>query len=222
MTVEEATVEKLRADAKNLRALARKNLAEAKIIEIELAEVNQMYEESQASDWNNRVYRFVDKVEPATALACIDALTTWSRLDDEPGGMEIVFNSPGGSVYHGLALYDTIRMLSRKGHHITTTALGQAASMAGILLQAGDTRQIGAEAILHIHDMGWGIDHARLHVHGDEVQGAQAQQERIWQIFINRSKLSKEKFMKIIHDGRGECHFTSDDCIMHGFADVIV
>ena len=46
-------------------------------------------------------------------------------------------------VIAGLALYDFIQTLRRKGHKVTTVSYGMAASMAGILLQAGDVRVMG-------------------------------------------------------------------------------
>ncbi|WP_028326131.1 ATP-dependent Clp endopeptidase proteolytic subunit ClpP [Desulfatirhabdium butyrativorans] len=58
-------------------------------------------------------------------------------LESEDPGREINFyiNSPGGSVTAGLAIYDTMQYI-KPG--ITTVCIGQAASMAALLLAAGD------------------------------------------------------------------------------------
>jgi ATP-dependent Clp protease protease subunit len=48
--------------------------------------------------------------------------------------ISLYINSPGGSVTAGLAIYDTMRYI---GPRVTTICLGQAASMAAILLCAG-------------------------------------------------------------------------------------
>jgi ATP-dependent Clp protease, protease subunit len=48
--------------------------------------------------------------------------------------ISLYINSPGGSVTAGLAIYDTMRYI---GPRVTTICLGQAASMAAILLSAG-------------------------------------------------------------------------------------
>ncbi len=57
-------------------------------------------------------------------------------LESEDPSKEINFyiNSPGGSVTAGLAVYDTIQYISAS---VATLCLGQAASMAAVLLAAG-------------------------------------------------------------------------------------
>ena len=47
----------------------------------------------------------------------------------------IYINSPGGSVTSGMAIYDTMQFIRPK---ISTTVMGQAASMGSLLLCAGD------------------------------------------------------------------------------------
>jgi ATP-dependent Clp protease protease subunit len=46
----------------------------------------------------------------------------------------LYINSPGGSITSGLAIYDTMQYISSE---ITTICIGQAASMAAVLLSAG-------------------------------------------------------------------------------------
>jgi ATP-dependent Clp protease protease subunit len=71
-----------------------------------------------------------------------------------PGhAISVSFTTPGGSVFDGIHLYDTLRTLSAEGHHITTVASGFSASMGAILLQAGDHRIIGSESMLMIHEV---------------------------------------------------------------------
>jgi ATP-dependent Clp protease protease subunit len=57
-------------------------------------------------------------------------------LEAEKSGKEIslYINSPGGSITAGLAIYDTMQFI---GSDISTICVGQAASMAAILLAAG-------------------------------------------------------------------------------------
>lgn len=49
----------------------------------------------------------------------------------------IYINSPGGSVYDGLGLYDIIQIIKSKGIIVRTINIGKAASMASILLMCG-------------------------------------------------------------------------------------
>lgn len=55
--------------------------------------------------------------------------------EDPEKDIYLYINSPGGEVSAGLAIYDTIRHIKPK---VATVCVGQAASMAAILLAAGD------------------------------------------------------------------------------------
>ncbi|MCX7845169.1 MAG: ATP-dependent Clp endopeptidase proteolytic subunit ClpP [Dictyoglomaceae bacterium] len=55
--------------------------------------------------------------------------------EDPEKDIYLYINSPGGEVSAGLAIYDTIRHIRPK---VATVCVGQAASMAAILLSAGD------------------------------------------------------------------------------------
>ena len=54
----------------------------------------------------------------------------------DPGkDINVYINSPGGSVYAGLGIYDTMQFISSK---VATICTGMAASMAAVLLVAGE------------------------------------------------------------------------------------
>jgi ATP-dependent Clp protease protease subunit len=54
--------------------------------------------------------------------------------EDPEQDINLYINSPGGSVYAGMAIYDTMRFVNCD---VATTALGMAASMGSFLLAAG-------------------------------------------------------------------------------------
>jgi len=54
--------------------------------------------------------------------------------DDPEADISLYINSPGGEVYSGLAIYDTMRMIRPD---IKTYCVGMGASMAAVLLAAG-------------------------------------------------------------------------------------
>jgi ATP-dependent Clp protease, protease subunit len=56
------------------------------------------------------------------------------EYDDPDKDITLYINSPGGSVTAGLAIYDTMQFLKPD---VTTTVVGQAASMGAVLLAAG-------------------------------------------------------------------------------------
>lgn len=57
------------------------------------------------------------------------------EAEDPDRDISIYINSPGGSVTAGLAIFDTMRFVKP---HISTFCVGQAASMAAVLLSAGE------------------------------------------------------------------------------------
>src|SRR5579859_4323020 len=70
--------------------------------------------------------------------------------------INLYISSPGGSVNAGLAIYDTMRILSCP---ISTTCVGMAASFGTILLMAGD------------RGLRRSLPHARIHIHQPLIQG---------------------------------------------------
>ena len=56
------------------------------------------------------------------------------QSEDPKKDIDFYINSPGGSVTAGLAIYDTMQMISC---NVRTTCIGQAASMGAVLLCAG-------------------------------------------------------------------------------------
>jgi len=77
-----------------------------------------------------------------------------SREDPERD-IHMYINSPGGSVYAGLAIYDTMQMIEAP---VSTTAVGVTASMGTVLLAAGHTGKRFAlpHATVHMHPAGGG------------------------------------------------------------------
>lgn len=70
---------------------------------------------------------------------------------DKTKDINLYINSPGGSVYDGLAMYDTINSLTCKVNIVVT---GMAASMGAFLLSSGTgIRAITPEARVMVHSV---------------------------------------------------------------------
>lgn len=185
-----AEAEKFKAEARKATAEAIKFEADAAIAIIQKNKTERAEREELAGDKFNHIYYFTDAVGSSSIKQCINQLTLWNRLEPKCG-IEINFNSPGGSVIDGMVLFDFIQGMKRKGHHIITSTLGMAASMAGILLQAGDTRVVHKEAWLLIHEVSFGASGSMGAVE-DTVDWAKRIQERVLNIFAERCKLAGE------------------------------
>ena len=78
--------------------------------------------------------------------------------EDPDQDINIYINSPGGSVYAGMAIYDTMQFVSCD---VATTALGMVASMGAFLLSAGTKGKRSAlpntRILLHQPNIGGGL-----------------------------------------------------------------
>lgn len=150
-----------------------------------------------AGDRFKYFYAFNEPVTARSVLECVSQLTEWQRLAPVVDGvptlltMTIVFDSPGGSVIDGLHLYDFIQELKAAGHTVITKTLGMAASMAGILLQAGSKRVMGSEAYVLIHEVSF-MAGGPIGVVEDEVEFVKMIQARVLDIFARKAARALE------------------------------
>jgi ATP-dependent Clp endopeptidase proteolytic subunit ClpP len=221
----EAEARQADAEARAADAAAEKTAQELIVVqqlveaqELALVETREARLVKEAGDDRQHVYRFGDQVSSASVDKCIAATTKWSRLDPACP-MTVVFNSPGGSIIDGFALYDHLRDLSDNfDHHITTVVRGYAASMAGILMQAGDERHMGREAWYMIHRASFGAVGQTFDVE-DRVEWVKRIEARILDIFVARTNLTKQKIKR--NWNRKDWWLSSDECLEYGLVDVI-
>lgn len=219
-----AGAEQAKAQAAFEKARARKEIAAAEIKELQLVSRRRAEAAYQATDLENHVLQFTDEVESGSVAEAIGKLSKWSRLDPKCD-IEIVLNSPGGDVIYGMYLFDFIQRLRRQKHKVTTVAMGHAASMAGILLQAGDVRVMAKESWLLIHQ-GSILTMGSMGKVEDTVAWAQEVEKRIVNIFYDRSnatdapkKLAKPAIKKRME--RKDWWLSSDQALSHGFIDEV-
>ncbi|MCI6894833.1 MAG: ATP-dependent Clp endopeptidase proteolytic subunit ClpP [Bacteroidales bacterium] len=106
----------------------------------------------------------------------------------EPGkDISIYLNSPGGSVYAGLGIYDTMQYIQSK---VSTICTGMAASMAAVLLVAGEKGKRLA------------LKHSRVMIH-QPLGGVQGQASDI-EITAREILKLKEELYTIIADHSGQ------------------
>jgi ATP-dependent Clp endopeptidase proteolytic subunit ClpP len=187
-------IEKNEAETRKILAEARKTEAEAAKVELEARCAWRKRQKEKSVDEENHLYRFGGEVTKSSVSGCMKKLTEWSRLDPKCD-IEIIFSSPGGSIIDGFELFDFLQELRQQGHHVTTGSLGYAASMAGILLQAGDRRWIGQQAWMMIHRAAFGAYGKTFEIE-DEVKLVQRMEQRIVDIFACRSLLTPLKIKR--------------------------
>jgi ATP-dependent Clp endopeptidase proteolytic subunit ClpP len=217
----DAEAEKALAEAAYHKAQARKAEAEARKAELDLVAAEEKEQARLKSDDQLRLYQFNEQVSAGSVGKCMSQLRLWDRLDPECD-IEIIFNSPGGSVIDGMALLDLIVRMSKRGggkHLITVGAQGYAASMAGILLQSGDVRWLGRQSYLMIHEVSAGAS-GKIGEIKDEVKFLDAICARVVDIFVERSgKISKKTFIN--KWTRQDWWLLSDEALKLGFVDEV-
>ena len=82
---------------------------------------------------NDRIILLHDEVNSATASVVIAQLLYLEGQDPDKD-IFLYINSPGGSVYDGMAIYDTMQYIKCD---VSTICMGMAASMGAFLLSAG-------------------------------------------------------------------------------------
>jgi ATP-dependent Clp protease protease subunit len=85
----------------------------------------------------------------------IVAQLLWLDSQDPEREISVYINSPGGIIYHGLAIYDTMQQVRAP---VRTVAVGVTASMGTMLLAAGTKgrRYALPHATIHMHPAGGG------------------------------------------------------------------
>jgi ATP-dependent Clp protease protease subunit len=86
----------------------------------------------------------------------IIAQLLYLEREDPDKGISIYINSPGGVISSGLAIYDTMRLISPQ---VSTICLGMAASMATVLLSGGvkGKRYCLPNSTIHMHQAMGGV-----------------------------------------------------------------
>ncbi len=117
----------------------------------------------------------------------IQAQLLFLESTDSSKDIQIYINSPGGSVYAGLGIYDTMQFIKPD---VATICTGMAASMAAVLLCAGT------------HGKRSGLTHSRVMIH-QPMGGAQGQASDI-EITAREILILKEELYNIIAKHTGQ------------------
>jgi ATP-dependent Clp protease protease subunit len=153
--------------------------------------------------------------------ACRKAVEKLLYLEAVDPGKEITFylNSPGGSITSGMALFDTMRMISSP---IKVVVMGMAASMGSILLCAGKKggRYLFPHSRVLIHQplisgnmMGSAVD---IHIQAREMERLRDELNAIL------AESSGQPLERIQKDTDRDFYMTAKEAIEYGLADGIV
>ncbi len=147
----------------------------------------------------------------------IQAQLLFLESTDASKDIQIYINSPGGSVYAGLGIYDTMQLIKPD---VATICTGMAASMSAVLLAAGAKGKRS------------GLTHSRVMIH-QPLGGAQGQasdieitareililKEELYRII---SKHTGQTYEKVYDDGDRDYWMKADKALEYGMIDEIL
>src|SRR6056300_872816 len=147
----------------------------------------------------------------------IQAQMLFLESTDPKRDIQIYINSPGGSVYAGLGIYDTMQYISPD---VATICTGMAASMAAVLLCAGTAGKRSA------------LPHSRVMIH-QPMGGAQGQASDMeitlkeilklkGELYTIISDHSKQPFDKVEADSDRDYWMTAEEAKAYGMVDEIL
>ncbi len=140
-------------------------------------------------------------------------------LDREDPEREIMLyiQSPGGVIYAGLAIYDTMQMVRAP---VSTIAIGSTASMGTILLAAGAKGRRFAlpNATIHIHQpLGGAQGQASdIQIQADEILRLRKKVNQILSLHTGQS------IERIEHDTDRDFFMDADDAVKYGLIDEVI
>lgn len=212
-----AQIEAERAEI-DLRKARVAEAREAERAELELAAARRADAAALAEPAQALVYTFYGDIEPDSVREAVTTLGAWSRrAPNQP--LRVVLNSEGGTAHDGLALHDFLLVLRAAGHHVQVLTLGVAASVAAVLLQAGDERLLGRNAMVLIHEVST-VAAGKASELTDRAAFVDMLQGRLLTILAERSTLSIGE----IRDRweRRDWWLTAPEAVALGFADRVV
>ncbi len=147
----------------------------------------------------------------------IQAQLLFLESTDSSKDIQIYINSPGGSVYAGLGIYDTMQFIKPD---VATICTGMAASMGAVLLCAGEKGKRS------------GLPHSRVMIH-QPLGGAQGQASDIEitareiltlkkELYEIIAKHTGQTFEKINEDSDRDYWMKADKALEYGMIDEIL
>lgn len=165
------------------------------------------------ADLKHRTLYFNGYVDEESTLKFIVGLRELERASLKP--VTVFLNSPGGSSYDGLAVYDALK--SSKCD-ITIIGTGQVMSMGTIILQGGKRRLLTPEARFMIHHGSWYMGEAHASVVISSGKEMESMNLRYVDILAQRATISASDVDMMCHR---ETYMSAGEAVQFGFADGI-
>jgi len=160
---------------------------------------------------------FVGEVIDDHMANLIIAQLLFLESEDPDKDIHMYINSPGGSVTAGLAIYDTMMYIKPD---VSTLCIGQAASMAAVLLSAGEKSKRyalpSARILIHQPMGGFQGQASDFNIHAQEILRIK---ERINDILVRSTGQTKER---IERDSDRDFFMSAEEAVDYGLVDRVI
>jgi ATP-dependent Clp protease protease subunit len=137
--------------------------------------------------------------------------------DDPDKDVNLYINSPGGSIYAGLAIYDTMQFIKPD---VQTTCVGIAMSMGSLLLAGGahGKRSVlpNSRVLIHQPSAGFEGQAADIEIHAREILDMRGRVDEIY------AKHTGQPLEQVHDDMERDRFFTGDQAVEYGLADRVL
>jgi ATP-dependent Clp protease protease subunit len=165
---------------------------------------------------NDRIIMMNRQVDDASANLIVAQLLFLDREDPDKD-IQLYVQSPGGQIYSGLAIYDTMQQVSAP---VSTMAVGITASFGTVVLMAGASGKRYA------------LPNATIHMH-QPLGGAQGQasdiviaanethrlKDRLYKMFVHHTG---QPYEKIERDLERDIYLNAAQAVEYGLIDAVV
>ncbi|HOI16639.1 MAG TPA: ATP-dependent Clp endopeptidase proteolytic subunit ClpP [Geobacteraceae bacterium] len=139
------------------------------------------------------------------------------EAEDPDKDIHLYINSPGGVVTSGMAIYDTMRYIKAP---VSTICVGQAASMAALLLASGEKGKrfslTNSRIMIHQPMGGYQGQATDIHIHAQEIL---RMKQTLNQILADHSG---QPFEKVSSDTERDYFMSGEEAKSYGIIDDII
>ena len=163
-------------------------------------------------DWIDDLWGFDDVT---TAKSFVDEL---AKLPATVKTLRVRINSPGGDVFGGLTIANTLRAEQTRGRKVETIIEGLAASAASVIAMGGGEIRIADNALMMVHDP-WSVAVGNARDMRATAEILDQMRDALVKTYQWHSKLNDEEIVALIEgeDGQGSW-LDADEAIANGLA----
>ncbi|MEA2397196.1 MAG: ATP-dependent Clp protease, protease subunit [Thermoleophilaceae bacterium] len=165
---------------------------------------------------NERIVFLGDQVDDQIANLIVAQLLHLESEDPDKD-ISLYINSPGGGIYAGLAIYDTMQIIQPD---VTTICFGIAMSMGSLLLAGGTPGKRlalpNSRILIHQPSGGYQGQSADIEIHAQEILDLRRRMDEIY------AKHTNQSLEKVHEDMDRDRYFKPDEAVEYGLIDRVI